>query len=154
MRYIGLRIGTKEIFYIVLEGSKKQCTYITSGKINEPAAYDLLKTLTYYKQHIESLFKEFKIHKCGIKTAEPLATRRGVNEGAKKRLYIEGVIMESVHSQGKSLIYGPFATFATLVKIKKQNDFLEADNFFNIPEWKKKNKNLKEAALAGVGVMN
>ncbi|MGM0807372.1 MAG: hypothetical protein ACQET8_21950 [Bacillota bacterium] len=154
MRNIGLRIGTKEIYFIVLEGSKEQCTYIASGKINEPAAYDLPKTLSYYKQHIESLFKEYKIDKCGIKTAEPLATRRGVNEGAKKRLYIEGVIMESVHSLGKPLICGPFATFASLVKIKKQSDYLETDDFYNIPEWKKKNKNLKEATLAGVGVMD
>jgi hypothetical protein len=155
MRSIGIRVSTSEIFYSIFEIAADGIKLITHEKINEPAAYTFPQTLTYYRKHLESIVKEYNVSKCGIKIAEPMAGRMGqaATEGSKKRLQIEGVMIETINSIGLELIYGPFATFAPLVKIKKSSDFLNVTDFFGIPNWTKTNKNFKESTLAGVGVL-
>ncbi|WP_044748909.1 hypothetical protein [Bacillus alveayuensis] len=155
MRSIGIRVSSKEIFYSIFEGTKEQCTLITHEKINEPAAYTFPQILTYYRRHLESIFKEYDINSCGIKLAEPISGRMGqaAKDGAKKRLQIEAIIIETVNSNGLDLIYGPFSTFAALLGIKKSSEYLDASEFYGLPNWKKTNKYFKESSLAGVGVL-
>jgi len=153
MRAIGLRVSPSEVFYIVYEQQNDNFKIITKGKINEPAAYTYPQVLTYYRDHLSSIFKEYGIAKCGIKVAEPLSSRNGRSDGVKKRMYTEGVIIELVNSKGIKMIYGPFKTFATLLGIRKASEYLEPTDFCNISDWNKLNKNLKEASLAGLGVL-
>jgi hypothetical protein len=154
MRSIGIRVSSTEIFYSIFEKTTDGITLITHEKINEPAAYTFPQTLTYYRNHLESIIKEYNVSKCGIKIAEPMAGRMGqaATEGAKKRIQIEGVVIEQTNSIGLELIYGPFSTFAPLLKIKKASDYTNVSEFFGLPNWTKTNKNFKESSLAGVGV--
>lgn len=154
MRSIGIRVSTSEIYYSIFEVTADGIKLISHEKINEPAAYTFPQVLTYYRKHLESIVKEYKVSKCGIKIAEPMAGRMGqaATEGSKKRLQIEGVMIETANSIGMELIYGPFATFAPLLRIKKLIDFTDS-NIFEIPNWTKTNKNFKESSLAGVGVL-
>ncbi|WP_026584009.1 hypothetical protein [Bacillus sp. J33] len=151
MSSIGLRVTTSEIYYSIYSGSIENCSFVSMGKINEPAAYSFPQTLSYYKKFIEGLFDEYKIISCGIKVAEPLSGRNGMNDGVKKRLYIEGMLIETANNHGLDLIYGPFASFSHQIGIKKNDDYVKVSDFFNTPNWPKVNKAHKEACLAGVG---
>lgn len=147
---IGLRVGTSEINYTVFEGTFNRPKLVVNEKLRQPASYSVPEALSYYRNQMMSIIKEYKIVACGIRVAEPLSRFKGSSEGSIKRANIEGVMMETFASLGIELRIGTNATFAPLFDVKSIKDLIDSDEFKGIKQWVKLNKDFKEASIAGI----
>lgn len=155
MNSIGFRAGSKEVFYIVVEGTTSNPKIITKGTLKHPIAFDMPDALCWYRNQISALCSEFSAAACGIRTAEPESGRMGgaSKEGAAKRRNIEGVLMESTRSIGLKVVFGPLATISSLLATKGAKKYIGATDFRGMDGWEELNSNLQEAALAAVAAL-
>lgn len=151
MPAIGFRVTTAEINYVIMDGSCDKLELISSGKLRKPKALDLPEALTWYRNNLLGLFREYSITSCGIKIAEPMSRSMGASayKGAVTRANIEGVIMEAAKHFGLEVVAGPLATISSLIESSKPKRYLKADEFRDISNWGDLNQNFREATLAG-----
>lgn len=150
---LGLRVGTTDINYVVYSGTFAQPKLITNDKLRQPVSYDLPQALSYYRNQIIAICKEYKVNTCGIRIAEPVSRRNGCNEGSIKRANIEGVMMETCSSLAIDLTVGVNATFSPVFNVKAIKELIDSKEFNGITQWGKLNKEFKEASIASLAAL-
>lgn len=147
---IGVRASTSEILYVIIEGTFDKPSLITADKLREPISYSFPETLVYYREQFLSLYKEYRINSCGIRTAEPLSRLKGSSEGARKRTNIEGVMIEASASQGIKPLVGANSTFSPILDVKSMKDLISVNAYKNLNKWAKLSQDFKETTLVAI----
>lgn len=155
LRAIGFRVTTSELFYSVVQGDTQDPELIINSKLKPPAAFTFPQVLAWYREQVIGLFHEYSIDACGIKMAEPISRTMGAaaRDGAIKRNNIEGVLVETVTTSDKKVVYGNFSTISSLLDTKKPKGYLTKEDFRGIEKWSGLNQNYKESVLAAVSAL-
>jgi hypothetical protein len=150
-RAIGFRADSKGFHWAVAEGTKSQPILIAHDDAAAPKGYGEPKALTWYAGRVRHLLGEYQPSAGMVRSAEAIA--RGANkEGAKVRLRLEGVILQTLDAEGKEAILGALSTIGKMLQSKKPKAYLEANNLrgldlTTVPE------TVKEAILAAVSAL-
>jgi len=152
---IGVRCGSSEVYYIIIEGSIDEPNDLSHNKLKHPANLQMHEALAWYREQLHALLNEFNVQCCGLRTSEPIAKSMGASarEGAIKRNYLDSIVMEAVASKGLPLLHGPMATLSAALETPKAKKFLDDGDFRGIKVWGRLSKEYKEAALAGTAAL-
>jgi len=155
MPAIGIRAATSEIFYVIVDGSPDNPEIIIKDKLRKPKAFDLPDSLSWYRENLMGIFKEYSISACGIKVAEPFSRAKAttIPQGTIIRAHVEGVIMEAAKNFGLLVVIAPLATISSLIDTKSAKKYFKSDEFRGLSGWGNMNQQYKEATLAGIAAL-
>lgn len=110
-RALGFRADAKQIHWAIVEGTKHAPIRVASEKATAPVGLEEAAALTWYCTRVRHIIQTHTPHSAMIRSVEP--TARGSNtEGARRRLRIEGVLLQTVDSCGIPVTIGALATIS------------------------------------------
>ena len=110
-RILGFRAEAKQIHWAVVEGTRSKPFLVDYNHAAAPVTLDDAPALSWYSNRVRLLVEAHKPMAAAIRTAESVA--RGSNkEGARRRLRIEGVLLQTMDSCGLNVTMGALATIS------------------------------------------
>lgn len=107
-RALGFRTEAKKIHWAVVEGTQDAPILVAYDKAAAPVNLEEAPSLSWYRSRVEHIFQTYRPCVAAIRSAEPVA--RGSNrEGARRRLRIEGVLLQTIDSCGLKVTIGALA---------------------------------------------
>jgi hypothetical protein len=107
-RALGFRTEAKKIHWAVVEGSQDAPILVAHDKAAAPVSLEEAPALSWYRNRVEHIIHTYTPSVAAIRSAEPVA--RGSNkEGARRRLRIEGVLLQTIDSNGLKVTMGALA---------------------------------------------
>lgn len=117
---IGLRADAKQVYWAVVEGSQDSMIVVARDELSAPVTFGDAEALSWFRNQIHSVIFAHKPHVAAIRTPE--STARGRGEGDRRRLRIEGVVMEAAYAKGLAVHSGALATIASKLGMKSARD--------------------------------
>jgi hypothetical protein len=107
-RALGLRAEAKQVHWAVVEGTRENPILVDHGSAAAPVDLDDAPALSWYNNRVKHLIQSHHPDLATIRTAESIA--RGSNkEGNRRRLRIEGVLLQTIDSRGLKVTMGALA---------------------------------------------
>jgi hypothetical protein len=107
-RALGFRAEAKKIHWAVVEGTQNAPVLIAHDKAAAPVNLEEAPALSWYSSRVQLIVNTYKPTVTAIRSAESVA--RGSNkEGARRRLRIEGVLLQTIDSCGIKVTIGALA---------------------------------------------
>lgn len=107
-RALGLRAEAKQIHWAVVEGTRDNPILVDYGNAAAPVDLDDGPALSWYSNRVKYIVQSHQPGLATIRTAESIA--RGSNkEGNRRRLRIEGVLLQTIDSCGLKVTMGALA---------------------------------------------
>jgi hypothetical protein len=154
MRAIGVRAQPGEpdsILWAVVEGPREQPVLVAHDQAEAPADADEAEALVWFRKRLLHILEKYKPKTLGLRVAE--RTARATNKaGPKRRLRIEGVVMEAAASQGLDVHTAALPDMAALLDIEKPKAYLERKHLRGL-DWGELGDNAREAVLVGVALL-
>lgn len=105
---LGFRAEAKQIHWAVVEGTQRSPVLVAHDSAAAPVNLDEAPSLSWYHERVLLIFETYNPTVATIRSAEPIAP--GSNkEGAKRRLRIEGVLLQTMDSCGVRVTMGSLA---------------------------------------------
>jgi hypothetical protein len=124
-RALGLRAAASEVYWAVVEGTNSTPILVAHEKIAAPVDLDEAPALSWYHERVRHVIEAYRPGKAGVRAAEPVA--RGSNkEGAKRRLRIEGVLLQAIDSCGLKVTTGALATISAKLGTRNVKKYIDA----------------------------
>jgi len=110
-RALGFRTDGKQLHWAIVEGTHDAPILVAHDKAAAPVSLDEAPALTWYGTRVRHIFQTYKPSIAMVRSVEP--TARGSNkEGARRRLRIEGVLLQTTDSCGIKATIGALATIS------------------------------------------
>jgi hypothetical protein len=107
-RVLGFRAEAKQIYWAVVEGTRNAPILVARDRAAAPVNLDEAPSLSWYCNRVKLLVETYKPAVAAIRAAESVA--RGSNRyGARRRLRIEGVLLQAMDSCGLKVMMGALA---------------------------------------------
>ncbi|MGD1211288.1 MAG: hypothetical protein ABR973_08040 [Candidatus Acidiferrales bacterium] len=106
-RVLGFRAEAKEVHWAVVEGTRNAPILVARDAAAAPVTLDDAPALSWYSNRAKFIVETYKPVGAAIRTAESIA--RTNNSGARRRLRIEGVLLQTIDSLGLKVILGALA---------------------------------------------
>jgi hypothetical protein len=107
-RALGFRAEAKKIHWAIVEGTRRVPILIAHDSAAAPVNLDEGPALSWYGSRVKHIVETYKPAVATIRTAESVA--RGSNkDGARRRLRIEGVLLQTIDSCGLKVTIGALA---------------------------------------------
>jgi hypothetical protein len=107
-RALGFRAEAKQVHWAIVEGTQRAPILVAHDKAAAPINLDEAPALTWYGTRVRHIVETYKPYMASIRSVEPIA--RGSNkEGARRRLRIEGVLLQTIDSCGLQVTIGALA---------------------------------------------
>jgi hypothetical protein len=107
-RALGFRTEAKKIHWAIVEGTRNAPILVAHDKAAAPINLEEASALSWYRSRVQHIVDTHKPTVAAIRSAEPVA--RGSNkEGARRRLRIEGVLLQTIDSFGLKVTIGALA---------------------------------------------
>jgi hypothetical protein len=107
-RVLGFRAEANKIHWAVVEGTRRAPILVAHDKAAAPVNLEEAPALSWYGSRVRFLVESYKPLAATVRTAESVA--RGSNrEGARRRLRIEGVLLQTIDSCGLKATIGALA---------------------------------------------
>jgi len=147
---LGFRAEAKQIHWAVVQGTQQNPIEIAHGSAAAPVNLDDAPALSWYSSRVKLILQTHKPNVATIRTAESIA--RGSNkEGNRRRLRIEGVLLQTIDSCGLKVTMGALATISG--KLGSQaKAYLDSGEFRGL-DLSKFPLPLKEAFLVAVAAL-
>jgi hypothetical protein len=110
-RILGFRAEAKKIHWAVVEGTRSIPILVDYDDAAAPVNLDDAPALSWYSNRVRLLVETHKPTAAAIRSAESVA-RGGNREGARRRLRIEGVLLQTIDSCGLKVTMGALATIS------------------------------------------
>jgi hypothetical protein len=107
-RILGFRAEARQIHWAVVEGTRNAPILVAHDDAAAPVNLDEAPALSWYSGRVKHIVETYKPVAAAIRTAESVA-RGGNKEGARRRLRIEGVLLQTMDSCGLRAIIGALA---------------------------------------------
>lgn len=105
---LGFRAEAKQIYWAVVEGTRNAPILIAHDRAAAPVNLDEAPSLSWYSNRVKLLVETYKPAVAAIRAAESI--QRGSNrDGARRRLRIEGVLLQTMDSCGLKVTMGALA---------------------------------------------
>jgi hypothetical protein len=151
-RVIGFRAEPRLIHWAVLDGTQKHPTIHAQDKINAPASADESAILGMFRERARHLFTTYTPDAVGIRSAE-LSARGSNKDGPRRRLRVEGVLLEASHSWNLPVTMGALGTISSKLDTKRAKKYLESGQFRGL-DLKSLPGARREAVLVAVGLLS
>jgi hypothetical protein len=110
-RVLGFRAEANNIHWAIVEGTRSAPILVARDKAVAPVNLEEAPALSWYTSRLRLIVETYKPAAAAIRTAEPIA--RGSNrDGARRRLRIEGVLLQVMDSCGLKVTIGVLATIS------------------------------------------
>ena len=110
-RALGLRAEPKQIHWAIVEGTRTNPVVIARDRAAAPVNLDEGPALSWYTSRVKLIIEKYKPAVAMIRTAESVA--RGAHmDGPRRRLRIEGVLLQTIDSCGLKVNIGALATIS------------------------------------------
>jgi hypothetical protein len=107
-RALGFRAEAKQIHWAVVEGTRQGPILVAHSNAAAPVNLDDAPALSWYSSRVKHIIQTYHPKVATIRTAESIA--RGSNkEGNRRRLRIEGVLLQTIDSCGLKVTMGALA---------------------------------------------
>ncbi|WP_195603666.1 hypothetical protein ACSVC9_02890 [Clostridium sp. LBM24168] len=159
MASIGIRVTPNEIFYSIVDENDDEYEIISISNIKIPRALDAPCKLSYIRNTIATIIKQYKITNAGIKLIEGNA-RASVNSSILFRINLEGVILELfANSTIQKYLLGLASSIASILKIKakpvkEMSEDLGIDDSYKTDNGKKLNEQNIESLVVAIAALN
>lgn len=110
-RALGFRAGPNLIHWAIVEGTRPAPRLIAHDSAAAPVNLEEAAALSWYTNRIKLIVGHYKPVVAMIRTAEFVA-RGGNKEGPRRRLRLEGVLLQTVDSCGVKIGIGALATIS------------------------------------------
>jgi hypothetical protein len=107
-RALGFRAEAKKIHWAVVEGTQNAPVLIAHDKAAAPVNLEEAPALSWYSSRVQLIVNTYKPTVTAIRSAESVARGRN-KEGARRRLRIEGVLLQTIDSCGIKVTIGALA---------------------------------------------
>jgi len=151
-RVVGFRAEPKAIHWAVVEGTREEPKVIAEDRIDSPASATEAESLATFRERARHIFETYRPDAVGIRSAELMA-RGGNKEGPRRRLRIEGVLLETSHSWAVPVTMGGLATISSKLETKRAKKYLESGEVRGI-DLKGLPGPRREAVLVAVGLLS
>lgn len=158
MASIGIRVTPNEIYYSIVNLKDSGYEIITISCLKIPKALDVPCKLSYIRNILNTLIKQYGINKAGVKLIEGNARNR-INASTFFRLNVEGVIQEVfANSSIEKYLLGIAPNISAILEVepKPVKDIAEdlgVDETIVTDEGKKLNDNNKESLVVAVAAL-
>lgn len=126
-RSLGFRAEAKQIHWAVVEGTRHAPILIARDAAAAPVNLDEAPALSWYSTRVKHIVETYKPAVAAIRTAESIA--QGSNkEGARRRLRIEGVLLQTIDSSGLKVTLGALAAISSKLGAQAKK-YVQADEF-------------------------
>src|SRR6266850_5443825 len=124
-RVLGLRADASQVYWAIVEGTQVQAIVLERDDATAPNSYGDAQALTWFRDRVHLIIDKYGPHVVAIRLPEPIA--RGSGDGFRRRLRIEGVLMEAGYAKGVKVAHGALATIASQLgtKAKEAKGFLD-----------------------------
>jgi hypothetical protein len=126
-RALGFRAEPSRIHWAVVEGSRQAPILLAHDRAAAPVDFDEAPALSWYRTRVKQIIEMYKPAAVTIWTAESIA-RGGNTVGARRRLRIEGVLLETADSCGLSATIGALAAISSKLGTPAKK-YINADDF-------------------------
>lgn len=108
-RVLGFRAEANKIHWAVVEGTRNSPILVAHDDAAAPVNLDEAPALSWYCDRVKLIVETYKpVRMAAIRTAESVA--RGSNrDGARRRLRIEGILLQTMDSCGLKVTIGALA---------------------------------------------
>jgi hypothetical protein len=110
-RALGLRAEPKQIHWAIVEGTRRAPVLIAYDNAAAPVNLEEGPALSWYTNRIKLIIDKYRPAVAMVRTAESVA-RGGNKDGPRRRLRIEGVLLQTVDSCGLKVGIGALATIS------------------------------------------
>jgi len=124
-RVLGLRAEARQFFWAVLEGTQDAPLVAAQDKAIAPAGADEASALAWFRGRARHLFEAYKPDAVMLRTPE-FSARAGNTDGARRRLRVEGVLLEVSHAAGLKVSAGALVTISSNLGTRSAKKYLEA----------------------------
>jgi hypothetical protein len=127
-RALGFRAESQQIHWAVVEGTQHDPILVAHDKAAAPVDLDEASALSWYSSRVRYVIETYHPARAAIRSAEPFA-RSGNKEGSRRRLRIEGVLLQTMNSCGLKATTGALATISSKLGTKKAKRYVESGEF-------------------------
>ena len=107
-RALGFRADAKQVHWAIVEGTQRAPVLVAHDKASAPVNLDEAPALTWYSTRVRHIVETYKPYMATIRSAEPIARGSG-KDGARRRLRLEGVLLQTIDSCGLKVTIGALA---------------------------------------------
>lgn len=147
---IGFRVEPRCVHWAVVRGSAASPVLVAVDTINAPKDYSEVQTLTYFRDRVLTLIREYMPCIAGIRYPETLV--RGKMEPLKIRSRIEGVIAQACDERKLAVRTGSLKTIGARLGSGNPKDYLVSDDLRGL-DWSQLNPKRREAVLAAASTL-
>lgn len=123
-RILGYRAEARQFHWAVVEGTRHEPVLVEHDKAAAPVGLDEAAALSWIRERARLLIRAHKPDGAALRSPEPVA--RGSNkEGARRRLRIEGVLLEASDSCRVKVTVGALAKISADLGTKSAKAYLE-----------------------------
>jgi hypothetical protein len=149
-RALGFRAEAHKVYWAVVEGTKTAPILIAHDSAAAPVNLTEAPALSWYSSRVRHIVETYKPAAAMIRSVEPTAIG-SKKEGARLRLRIEGVLLQTVDSCGLKAAIGALATISgklgTQAKGYLESGELRGLDLSKVPSY------AKEAVLVAVAAL-
>ena len=152
IRVLGLRADARQVYWAVVEGTQADAVVVARDDATAPTTFDDAQALGWFRDRLHLVIDQYAPQSIGVRLPEPVAQGKG--EGFRRRLRIEGVLMEAGHAKGLKVTHGALATIASLLgtKAKEAKSFIEDGDLRGL-DLSAMPRAIREAVMVGVALL-
>ena len=149
-RALGFRAEPTQIHWAIVEGTSREPILIDHGKASAPVNLDEAPAFTWLSTRVKQIVEQHHPTVAAIRSAE--STARGSNkDGPRRRLRIEGVLLQTLDACGLKVTMGALATISGKLGSRAKK-YIDADELRGV-DISSLSANAKEAVLVAVAVL-
>lgn len=149
-RALGFRAEAHQIHWAVVEGTRQVPILVAHDKAAAPVNLEEAQALTWYRTRVEHIVESHRPTASSIRSAEQMA-RGGNKEGSRRRLRLEGVLLQTLDSRGLSVSMGALAMISSKLGSRAKK-YVEADQLRGL-DISSLPANAREAILVAVAAL-
>jgi hypothetical protein len=150
-RALGFRADAKHVYWAIVDGTRGAPRIEDRGRAAAPVAYSEAAALSWYRERARHLVETYGPDAAMIRSPEQIARGSG-REGARRRLRIEGVLLEAMNSCGLPVITGALATISSRLGTRSARRYLDSGEFRGL-DLSTIPGSLREAVLVAVSAL-
>ena len=127
---LGIRVGTKEIYYSIIEEKNDKYEIVSVSRVLIPAMLDTPNQMSFIKSIFLTMINQYKITSIGLKRIETNVIG-GLTCAIESRLNFEGVLMELfTENSVKNYFLGRSSNTSSVLGVEQTQVAKLFDNFY------------------------
>jgi hypothetical protein len=123
-RILGFRAEAKQFYWALVEGTRREPILVAHDKAAAPVDLDEAAALSWFRERVRLLIQAHKPDGAALRSPEPVALG-GNKEGARRRLRVEGVLLEATDSCRVTVTAGALAKISAQLGTKSAKAYLK-----------------------------